>query len=55
MKKITRRLVSLLLTVVMVAAVTACGTGNGGTGSDNGAAGTDSAVDGSTSGQDGES
>lgn len=62
MKKITRRLVSLLLAAVMAAAVTACGSGSSGAGADdgttaadNGTAGTDSAAGGNTSGQDGES
>ena len=48
MKQITRRLMSLLLALVMVAAVTACGT-------DNGGVGTDSAANGNTSEQTGES
>lgn len=62
MKKITRRLVSLLLAAVMAAAVTACGSGSSGAGTDdgttaadNGTVGTDSAAGGNTSGQDGES
>lgn len=61
MKKITRRLVSLLLAAVMAAAVTACGSGSSGAGTDdgttaadNGTVGTDSAAGGNTSGQDGE-
>lgn len=55
MKKITRRLASLLLVIAMAAAVTACGTDNGSAVTENGVPEADDSADGSASGESGES